>query len=431
MGKAKRMMFSGSILLLSVSLGGWLFLVRPGTAATAPDGGAALHRALDMLETTLSDGSSRLQKLSFTALSEYHCSRAQATKKCAALVSEAARHRDWEVRLMNLPNAFLPAVPKPLRRHVVEEAAHDTSPYRGHIHRTISKLLAQHADASEKGLLTELAGSADLVVREHAAAGLVRLGESKYLRVLEQGLSSENEEVLLEAAAHLVELQGGPRERAEKILRDMLTNFDEVTRANAIYGLSELQSLVWRGGEVQRSLEDESAMVRGAMISVLPAISLDSGDQRGDPMARFDLLIKRWPREPASGLRIEILNAVAAMRRSGAVPLDLARRFVDLVLQNEAEDSHVRLVAMGIVADDRKAAYRTQLLDVASNPKRTLSERLISVSSLGHSGDLTLVSPLTEMMDAQDEAGPDFRIGCAAAIVRICSARGPTGLERL
>jgi HEAT repeats len=394
-------------------------------SAAGPASAPGIRSALRVLEAGASAGSPRLQQLAFTALSEYYCRANHNGEDCTRLVSQGTSHSIWEVRLMNLSTAFRPAVPERLRQQVVEEAVQDSIP---HLRRAAAKLLSEHPQRWARRLLEKLTEAPDVVVREHAAAALVRLGRSQYASMLEEGLRSTDREAALEAAQHVIALKNRAQAQARTLLKGMLKDGDEVTRANAIYGLSELESATWDDREVERLLTDDSAMVRAAMISAAPMIRFP----KRDGAAAFGLLVKRWPEENATEMRVEILNAVAQMEGAGAVTRQMVSKFVELILQGE-QNGQIKLVAMGILAGRTQPKYGRELLTVARDPHRDLTERLISLSSLGQCRDATVIEPLARMMEEQmgDDADTQaVRISCAAAIVRLhASQEGAAGRQ--
>lgn len=411
-----------TLLVVGLALIGLFGLVTE-TFSQDPKNAEGLNSALRMLEGGLTSAPPRLQRLAFTALLEYYCQQNRGTEYCAQLLSQGATHVHWQVRLTNLSTAFRSEIPEQSRRQVVEQAVQDDSP---HIRRAVSKLLAEHPEGWEKKLLIKLVESPDIIVQEHAAAALIRLGKEQYAKVLEEGLRSGDRDVALEAARHVITLKIKGQAQAKLLLKTMLADRDEITRANVIYGLSELEDAPWNGGVIQRLLADDSPMVRLAMVSVLPLIRLPQQDAPG----AFELLIKRWPEESIPEVRIEILNAVKQMERLGATFSTSVMRFVQGLMQDE-RDSRIRLVAMGILACHGQSQYREQLLAVAQDPKRELTERLFSLSSLGQCRDASIAGPLTQLMeeqDAEDSNAQAIRINTAATIVRLLMPR-PAGQQ--
>ncbi len=379
---------------------------------------ATVNAAVRVLEEGFADTSPRLQEVSFGALTTYHCHDGDATKEpCLQLVSRAASHAGWRVRLMNLPNAFKPETPQLVRAEVVTRAARDDNES---LPRAVSKLLADHATSADRPLLLELIGSGDGVVREHAAAGLVRLGERRYADVLEQGLASGDREEVLEAARHVIDLETGAEPRAVALLKDMLLDRDEIVRANAIYGMSELRDPPWDGDTIARSLNDLSPMVRLAMVTSLPMITVPAVPVE----TSFDLLVRRWPQERAGEMRLEILKAADEMARRPGLRAALVTKFLDIAVERE-ENDQVKLVGMGILACRTHPEYTQDLIDVARDARRNVTDRLLSLSSIGHCRDTKIVQALNEIMEAQTGADEDsraLRVACAAAIVRALTA---------
>jgi len=311
---------------------------------------------------------------------------------------------------MNVPNAFRPRLPRGVRRRVIEQAIRDASP---HVVRAVSKLLAEHPEAWEKKMLVDLSQSRDGVVRQHAAAALIRLGETRYAEVLEKALTSDDGDAALEAARHTLALGTKEQQRARRVLRRMLDDHDEVTRANAIYGISELPNPPWDGEDVERSLADDSPMVRLAMLEALPSMRASEGG--------FEMAVKRWGEEHSPEVRVEILNSVARMENLGKVSPRAVEKFVGLALQNEQDDGP-KLVAMGMLACHAQPGYGRRLLAVAQDPGRGLNERLAALSWLGQCHDTRVIEPLVKTMGAwrgDDADVQALRIACAAAVVRL------------
>src|SRR5438552_9405138 len=223
-----RRLLRGSVCLVVCLLPG---VVLPRGSNAGGQTPAGVTSALSVLEAALTSAPPRLQELSFATLSRYHCSGARPGDACERLVARCASHSGWEVRLMNVPNAFRPRLPRGVRRRVIEQAIRDASP---HVVRAVSKLLAEHPEAWEKKMLVDLSQSRDGVVRQHAAAALIRLGETRYAEVLEKALTSDDGDAALEAARHTLALGTKEQQRARRVLRRMLDDHDEVTRANAI-----------------------------------------------------------------------------------------------------------------------------------------------------------------------------------------------------
>jgi hypothetical protein len=214
---------------------------------------------------------------------------------------------------------------------------------------------------------------------------------------------------------------------ARRVLRRMLEDRDEITRANAIYGISELPNPPWDGEDIERSLADDSPMVRLAMLEALPSVRLS---ENGAPSG-FEMAVKRWGEERAPEVRVEILNSVARMESLGKVAPHAVEKFLGLALQDE-EDDGPRLVAMGMLAGHARPEYERRLLAVAQDPRRGLNERLVALSWLGQCHDTRVIEPLVKTMG--DGRSPDadvqaLRIACAAAVVRLhASPRSPRTL---
>jgi len=385
---------------------------------------AGVTSALRVLEAALTSAPPRLQELSFATLSHYQCSGALPGDACERLVARCASHSWWEVRLMNLPNAFRAPLPRRVRRQVIEQAIRDASP---HVSRAAAKLLAEHPEAWERKMLVDLSQSRDSVVRQHAAAALVRLGETPYAEVLEKALTSDDSDAALEAARHILALGTREQQPARRVLRRMLEDRDEITRANAIYGISELPNPPWDGEDIERSLADDSPMVRLAMLEALPSVRLS---ENGAPSG-FEMALKRWGEERTPEVRVEILNSVARMESLGKVSPHAVEKFLGLALQDEEEDGP-RLVAMGMLACHARPEYERRLLAVAQDPRRGLNERLVALSWLGQCHDTRVIEPLVKTMGegrSHDADVQALRIACAAAVVRLhASPRSPRTL---
>ncbi len=372
----------------------------------------AMASALDVLTRQLREGSPQLREASFEALSHYYCGSGSASQECVRLVDEGMRNSDWKVRLLNLPNAFLRGIPQPLARKIAIGALRDG---RQPLRRALAKLLAQHPEPWARGIVEGLARSPDPIVRVHAAASLVWLGEETYVRVLNKAMDSKNPAVALEAAGHLIALHTGAEGRARIKMVELLHDQDEVVRANVVYCLSELKQDKWSLGLIEHSLGDDSPLVRIAVITSTPRLRLS----KSEAVSFLWLITRRWPKERVLAVRIDMLDTVERLERQGLLPREAAARFVDTAV-NQSGQSAIGVMAMGILSYPDRREYVKRLLTVAETREVDSTIRLFALTELGRSRDPEITGSLFKLMERQS-AEPDstaLRVGCALAIVR-------------
>lgn len=426
----------GKAGVLRAAVGGllmWMLLwgapVQAADGDCCPSAGAtsALPSALQVLDGALRNGSSDMREAAFEALSRHYCAGARATRDCIRLAAEGLESREFNVRLLDLPNAFLTGMPEPLARRMTAEAVTAGDPT---LQRAGAKLLAQHPKLWARTIAENLAHSSDPVVRMHAAAVLVALGDKSYAGVLNQGLDSKDPEVAQEAALHLIQLRRDDSGQARAKMRELLKHRNEVVRANTVYCLSELNHDSWSLGLIEGSFSDDSPLVRIASITSLAHMGLSPS--QSDALLR--LIAERWPREDVRAIRVDILEAVERLERQGSLPQPAVAQFLGNGLDRQ-DDRVISCIAMGILSYPDRREYLDRLLTVAETSQGDLNARLVALSELGHSHHPDLTQPLFKLMQQQTAAGSDsaaVRIGCAVAIVRLNdgTARAPLPRER-
>jgi HEAT repeats len=385
--------------------------------------GDLLASALQVLDGTLRDGPSGLRSVSFEMLSQHYCAEGRASRECVRLAAEGMQSPEWKVRLLDLPNAFLPGMPQPLARKMTMQAAKDSS---STLRRAEAKLLAEHPQPWAREVVETLLHSSDPIVRVHAAASMVALGERSYARVLNEGLNNKDPEVALEAAAHIIGLHVDGSARARDRMVELLKQRDEVVRANAVYCLSELRRDSWSVELMERALFDASPLVRIASVTSLPQVGLS----RQQSIKFLNLLDELWSKDNNSAIRVDILDAVERMERQEMLSSQAAARFVNAKL-NQKHDSVIDCLAMGILSYPDHRKYLERLLAVAENPHRDFNARLFALSELGRSHDATLTKRLFKLIERQAAAASEsaaFRVSCAGAIVELYDGP-PTQVE--
>ena len=402
----------------------------PASHGDVPSSNRQIQRgvdlAVDILEDRVTSGVPRVQRVAFTTLSNYYCRPGGNRAQCAQFIVDGMQHEHWQVRLEALSNAFRFPIGEESRRQVLEQAVNR----KGAINpRIVSKLLAEHPVSGEEPILEDLVRSPDLVVQEHAAAGLVRLGKTEHASVLKKGLYSSDDEAALEAARHVIALkivEQAEQEQAEQVLRTQLTDRDELVRANAVYAVAELEDdAPWDDQLIERLMRDDSSIVRQAVVTSVPMVC--SGQNRFDLV---QLISRRYPEEQVPELRIEIINAIKALEKQGAVSSTSVKEFAQVLLGTE-DDVRLQTIAVGILACRGEEEYRKKLVTAASNRKNEQTLRLISISALAECSDertaeeLALLLPQLQKEEKEREGAEIERItaNTASAIVRMATAR--------
>ncbi len=405
----------------------WCAPVRAADGNCCPSTGAtsALPSALQVLDGALRDGPSNQREAAFEILSRHYCTGARATRDCIRLASEGLESREFNVRLLDMPNAFLSGMPEPLARRMTAEALMAGDPT---LQRAAAKLLAQHPKLWARSVAENLLHSSDPVVRMHAAAALVELGDKSYAGVLKQGLDSKDPEVAQEAALHLIQLRRDENGQARSKMGELLKHWNEVIRANTVYCLSELDHDSWSLGLIEGSLSDDSPLVRIASITSLAHMGLSASESD----ALLHLVTERWPRENVRAIRVDILEAVETLERQGRLSQAAVARFLGNGLDRQ-DDRVIGCIAMGILSYPDRREYLDRLLIVAETSDVDLKARLVALSELGQSHDPDLTQPLVKLMEQQTAPGSDsaaVRLGCAAAIVRLNDGAAQAPLRR-
>lgn len=389
----------------------------PLMAAALADWDKPADTAALVLQRAMDGAAEAPRRAAFDALLEYRCGRARVDDRCLALLAVAARHADWAIRLKALPYAVRSdALSARCRPAVYRAVLGDDSEL---VRRTGAKLLSDQAVREDRPVLAAMLEAPDPLVREFAAGGLVRLGDSRHVAALNDALRGENQELALEAARLLAALQPDRAGNAAAVLNRALIDPDEVLRTNAIYALSELPGAEWSESDIVRALNDTSPLVRSAALEILPtmrAAALSADWPLG-------ALARRWDAEPVAGLRFEILHALGEISHRRAAPPSEVVRFATLVKRHET-DERLRIAAEGVLAEhDGEAVARLGAL--ADDVRRDVTERLLAVSSLGRSCRRDALATLARLLGRPGGTATDadaLRIGAAAAWVRLSAA---------